>query len=379
MRRLRLRAPRPPRTWLVAGFVLFNLGAAALIAPVAVDDGDDASAAADAGSAAAGDVPAEPTSPLLLDAQIVEEGGEAWAVGTSADGVAMPRFERGEDGTWEQVGDAFATSPAWASQGGFGPAVVQDGDTWWLFFAAPSAETGRYCVGAASTQDPADGFEPEDDPLRCVDDKDVIDASAYRGDEGLVLTWTERSLIDADTGDTGDDETTTTTEAAETEDETWEILGATLDLDESDASPTLSDGTVLLSASTAEDADGWEAGVIDAPALVDVDGTLVLLYGGNRWGSAEYAAGYAVCTGVLGPCERRTVDEPLDITLDEAEGAGGLQPVISSDAEPAAAFHTLLVDETSGQTAAATFQSELSWRAGALRVAEPTELDLAAE
>ena len=30
--------------------------------------------------------------------------------------------------------------------------------------------------------------------------KGQIDASAYRGDEGLVLTWTERSLVDAGTG-----------------------------------------------------------------------------------------------------------------------------------------------------------------------------------
>jgi hypothetical protein len=131
----------------------------------------------------------------------------------------------------------------------------------------------------------------------------------------------------------------------------------------------------LLSAET----DGWEAGVVDGPALVDVDGRLVLLYSGNQWGTEGYAPGYAVCEDTTSACERRTVDAPLEVPLDDGAGdlvaLASLQPV-TGDGDPEVAGHGLLPEGASGQAEPVAVRAGLSWRddALALDAAAPIEI-----
>jgi arabinan endo-1,5-alpha-L-arabinosidase len=256
-------------TFLVTALVAVNVGVAAFVAPIAVaSDGGGAEpeseSEAASGSGSGSEDAASDT--YLMDPQVIETGDGSWAVGSSVDGVTMPLMELADDGTAHQAGGALTSQPAWASQGFVGPSVVEDGGTWWLFFAAQATNTGRYCLGAATTSDVSAGFEPSDAPLRCADDRDLVDPSAYQGDDGVVLAWAERTAA-------------ATSEATDS----WRIGAAPLDLEDA----TLGDASVLLEGTPG----GWEAGVVDAPSLVDVGDALVLLYGGNQWGSQSYAAG----------------------------------------------------------------------------------------
>jgi Glycosyl hydrolases family 43 len=368
------------RVWLIVGIAIVNVGVAAVTRPVVADGGDPSDSSPEEASLPT-TPPAEASISGMIDPQLVEAGDGAWAVGSSLDGITMPFYERNDDDVWEEAGDALTKTPAWSSQGFISPSVVKDGATWWLFYAAVSAESGRYCIGAAAAKNPSDGFEPVEEPLRCTDDRDLLDPAPYRSHEGLFLTWAERSIVT----DATDHTSSTTTTTAGTETDLWELAIAPL----APTAGTVGEPTVLLTAS-GRDSSTWEAGVIDGPALVDVDDTLVLFYGGNRWGSADYGVGYATCTGVSGPCERQTVDEPLDVDsfLDvehAVDAVGSIQPVVqvSTDGIPTVGFHGFRADPSAQQaTKVATFDASVSWTpvgSGRALSLEPIELDLDAD
>lgn len=373
--------------WFVVAVAALNLGAASIVGPAERDE-----AVADEASAAEA-VPPPPAS--LVDPVVVDIDGDSWAVAASLGGASLQTFEQRPDGAWEQASESLVNSPTWASGGLLGPSVAEFDGTWWLFFAAPSTENGRYCVGAASADDPMFGFEPEAEPLRCTDDADALDPTPYRDGDSLVLTWSERTVTETDESttdsgvtdesipdetvvddvDDGDDDDTAADPLV-----TWSVVGAAFDPE----SVTLDDTTTLLSLNSGDHHEGWEAGVIDAPALIQVDGQLVLLYGGNEWGTASYAPGYATCSAPLGPCERRTVDDPLDVRIDGEQfqdlvGVGGLQPVLSDDDRSSVAFHGLTTSGTLGQLEATAFTAELEWRGGALHVLDPTQMEVTDE
>ena len=349
--------------WLVAGLLAVNVGVAAFVAPVAVDDGDDRdddeAAAQDGGDTEREDDGGEP-GPYLMDPAVFETPDGEWAVGSSLDGVTMPLMEVTEGGAVaSEVGAALVRQPAWSTQGFAGPSVVEDDGTWWLLFSSQATDTGRYCLGVARATDVSEGFEPADEPLLCTDERDLIDPSVYRGDDGLVLTWAERTA--------GATDAEGTPEAPDS----WRITAAPLDL----AEASVGQVSELLTAETA----GWEAGVVDGPALVDVDGRLVLLYSGNQWGTEGYAPGYAVCEDTTSACERRTGDAPLAVPVDDAAGdlvaLASLQPV-TGDGDPAVTGHGLLPDGSSGQAEPVAVRAGLSWRddALALDAAAPIEI-----
>lgn len=366
----RWRRRRQRSAFLVAGLLAANVGVAAFVSPVGVDrESDDAEATEATGDddAAAPEDGAAP-GPYLMDPHVVETPDGEWAVGSSLDGVTMPLMELTDGGaTAREVGAALTRPPEWSTQGFAGPAVVEDDGTWWLLFASQSTETGRYCLGVASTADVSEGFEPADEPLVCTDERDLIDPSAHRGDDGLVLTWAERTAAptSADGTPQGPD--------------SWRITAAPLDL----AEPRVGTVSELLTA----EADGWEAGVVDGPALVDVGDTLVLLYSGNQWGTEGYAPGYAVCEDATSACERRTADAPLEVPLDDAAGdlvaVASLQPVAAGgDAagDPADEFevagHGLSPSGSTGQAEPVTLRARLAWQDDALALDAATPIEI---
>lgn len=372
------RRRRRRSAWLVAGLVVVNLSVAAFVSPPGVSPGDEAGDEAEDGAdspdAAPDDTePGETTASgsYLMDPQLFDTPDGSWAVGSSTDGVTMPLLEVADDGTAHEVGGALASQPAWASQGFVGPSVVEDDGTWWLFFAAQANDTGRYCLGAASTTDVSQGFEPAEAPLRCTDERDLVDPSVYRSGDGLVLTWAQRTAGTASGAATTDTTASAEADAADAAD-SWRIEAAPLDLGDT----SLGEVSVLLTG----EAGGWEAGIVDAPALVEVDGTLVLLYSGNMWGSESYAAGYAVCDSPAARCERRSVDAPLEIPIDEAAGelspAASLQPVVGADGDGIQVAGFALAAGADGQGTPVPLRAALSWTDGALEVGPATTIDL---
>lgn len=369
--------------WLILALAVFNVGGALQSDPDSIEMADASPLSGEsAGPTEPSPTPdwtetppasAEAPSPLL-DPQVVLTDTSAWAVGSSVEGRTMPRFERDGDNDWVEVGEALRREPAWAARGFIGPSVFREGDRWWLFFSAESKDTNRYCIGAASTKDPARGFEPEREPLHCADSRDVIDPSPYQSRERLVLVWTERGVATSE----GNDST-------EPDVETWTIMAGVADL----GAGVVGDPTELLRSSTQEADDRWDAGVVDAPALLEVDGELILLYAGNRWGTAGYATGYATCADALGPCKRRTTDEPLliEAALDESAqvqadpedvevvATAGLQPVVTTEPGASVSFHgLLLLPDLPQASGAATFTAKLSWRNGRLAVVDSQQL-----
>ncbi|HEY8525759.1 MAG TPA: hypothetical protein VIL48_12380 [Acidimicrobiales bacterium] len=362
--------------WILAALLALSLAVAGLVAPSggsggdaggdgeSRDSGDPDGSGDSGGSDGADDAAADAADQrFLMDPQVVETADGTWAIGSAIDGVTMPLMAVGEDGAATPTGAALRRAPDWAGEGFVGPSVVADGDTWWLLFAAQAADTGRYCLGAARTTDVAEGFEPVDEPLRCTDDRDLVDPSPYRGPDGLVVTWAQRQA--AATADGADG---------------WRIQAAPLELGDE---PALGEVSELL----VGEPGGWEAGIVDAPALVEVDGTLVLLYGGNAWGSEGYAAGYAVCPSPTERCERRSVDAPLEVPVAGEAAAvltapASLQPVagegaVGDDGSVEVAGFGLAFT-TEGEALPVAVRAALTWSDGGLQAGPAAPIPVAA-
>ena len=73
----------------------------------------------------------------------------------------------------------------------------------------------------------------------------------------------------------------------------------------------------------------------------------LLTWSANSWNTQSYATGLAVCTTPLGPCERRSHEQPWLRTSGDAAitttaafgGTGGLSFLTTGDGSLYAAFH----------------------------------------
>jgi beta-xylosidase len=73
----------------------------------------------------------------------------------------------------------------------------------------------------------------------------------------------------------------------------------------------------------------WEGNVIENPAMVRYAGRYYLFYSGNRWSTAAYATGYAICRTPHGPC-KRAGSRPLLASGRGIAGPGGAVPVLDT-------------------------------------------------
>jgi GH43 family beta-xylosidase len=85
----------------------------------------------------------------------------------------------------------------------------------------------------------------------------------------------------------------------------------------------------------------WEGNLVEAPTLVERDGTYVLMYSANDFGSEAYAIGYATADAPTGPFTK--ADEPL-FTTDASDGRyvgpGGQDVVTTPDGSDRLVFHS---------------------------------------
>ena len=113
------------------------------------------------------------------------------------------------------------------------------------------------------------------------------------------------------------------------------------------------EATQLLTADQA-----WEDGIVEAPEMVEVDGTLYLFYSGNEWATADYAVGYAVCESVTGPCTK-PASTPFHASTADAKGPGG-QTFFVVDGRTVMAFHGWLPGHVDARMASAASTSARS-------------------
>ena len=302
--------------------------------------------------------PGAPYDQNFPDPHVIEHGGVYYAYATNTGGPRLPTMTSTDLETWvarEAWGpnpwsddpffnDALVRVPSWADGWGghevWAPAVEAVGDEFRAYYAIRERRTPtrRYCISVATAPGPMGPFEDHSrEPLVCGDGAaGAIDPWMYTDDAGRHwLIWKSepvtRSYLESLPEDTFDDEND------DPDDDTPDLRGAAIW-----AQPLRSDGlgfaagtdpSLLLVAQ-----GGWENHIIENPALVDIDGRLVLFYSGNRWDSADYATGWATCASPAGPCGRGEA-EPFQSRDATKFGPGGASIFRDVHGEPQIAYH----------------------------------------
>jgi hypothetical protein len=202
---------------------------------------------------------------------------------------------------WTAVGNALPSLPRWAAPNyTWAPSVAQLGGRFVLYYAVNLAGSGTECISVATASQPQGPYhDASTSPLECqpslggsIDPSSFIDGDGtpyllWKSGGPLSKIWSER-LDPSGTAFAGG------------------------------AAPT-----ALLVPTRA-----WEAGTVEAPDMVAVNGRDFLFFSGNDWNSANYAIGGAVCSGPLGPCLDAS-PKPLLASEPGAAGPGG--PSVFSD------------------------------------------------
>jgi len=288
-----------------AGRTLLALGAAVLAL----------SACTSAASVSASPTGPDPTAPVIdedfpdPDVVPVDDAWLAFATGMSGLNIRVATSPDLQSWTVERR-DALPTLPAWASSGRtWAPDVSQRADgTWVMYLTAQHTDSGRQCIGVA-TSATADGtFAPAGDvPLVCpVDEGGAIDPSTFTDVDGTrYLLWkTDGNCCSLDT---------------------WIEIA-----------PLSDDGLSLVGPPTrlVHQDQAWEGDLVEAPTLVLHDGAYVLLYSANGYGGDEYAVGAARAPALLGPYTKH--DGPVLSTVasdGSLRGPGGQDVVTSPDGD----------------------------------------------
>ena len=194
--------------------------------------------------------------------------------------------------------DALPNLPPWSSPGYvWAPAVLQRPGGFVMYYATRVAATGHQCLSSALSSRPEGPFvDGSTGPLICPPGGGAIDPDPFVAADGRVyLLWKE---YDGQTGIVGQEIT-------------------------ADGRSLVGPVRLMLVADQA-----WEAGIVEAPSMVEHDGRYYLFYSGNDWATANYAIGYAVCDSPLGPCTKPSPG-PWLASTPSARGPGS--PDVFSD------------------------------------------------
>ena len=246
------------------------------------------------------------------DPSVTTVGDTYYAYGTNGSTGTVQTLSSTDLVAWTVLRPAFEALPGWAQPGRtWAPTVVQVGTTFVLYYTVRVKGTGRQCISAAVSAQPTGPFvDASWGPLVCQAALGgSIDPSTYRDDFGVLhLIWKSEG----------------------------EVVGGRAQIWSQDLTP---DGLALAGQPvhllTADRA--WQDRVIENPSMFRLDGAWVLTYSGNRWNTAAYATGYAICAGPLGPC-LAPVDGIVLRSGPVLEGPGGAQHFLSTDGRPMLAY-----------------------------------------
>ena len=232
-----------------------------------------------------------------------------YATNTLGQNVPAARFDRASEEI--ERAEALPELPDWTEPGTvWAPGVAEVEGGYALYYTTRHIESGLQCISVATAGDPLGPFTDDSDgPLVCEEELGgSIDASPF--DDG-TRTWL---LWKSDGNCCG---IPTTISVQETSDDGTRLLG---------------EPTALLGVD-----QEWEGELVEGPTMVDADGALLLFYSANRWDTADYAVGYAVCESVVGPCAKPQV-KPWLATYEFAAGPGG-QEVTDGPEGPRIVYH----------------------------------------
>ncbi len=200
---------------------------------------------------------------------------------------------------WTAPVDALPVLPAWAQPGfTWAPDVHRFDSTYVLYFTAMVADYSPQteCIGSASSDSPTGPFVAAPAPFICqLDEGGSIDPRVFVDGDGTPwMLWKS----DQNAG------------GATTPTRMW--------------SQRLSDdGTHLLGspAFLMSPDEPWQGTIVEAPDMVEVDGTYWVVYSGNWFNQPQYAVGAARCDGPAGPC-RDVAPGPLLSSNAQGQGPG---------------------------------------------------------
>jgi len=269
------------------------------------------------------DVPSSASVPFearyegdYADPYVLVVGEDTYTYTTNAEGMNVPILLIRADGSTESLGDALPHPARWSDPiaSGFvwAPSVTATDDGYVLYYSARESRSGRQCISAATATNPAGPFtDTSTEPLVC---QRLLGGSI---DPSPITVDGQQYLL-------------------------WKNDGNCCDLPISlwiqpldDTGLSLTDHPTRLLAA----ASGWEAGVIEAPSMIEHEGRFLLFYSANQWDSADYGVGYAVCATVTGPCSRTTAHAWLASTASE-NGPGGAEVTRTPDGTVLLAYHS---------------------------------------
>lgn len=215
---------------------------------------------------------------------------------------------------WEPKGDALPALPVWARGGRtWAPAVLVRDGTYHLYYTTTDRGSGRQCISRAESRRPEGPYlDASTWALVCqLDRGGSIDPSPFVDRDGTPwLLWKSEGIPGREPA------------------RLW--------------SQRLSgDGRSLVGRPfelLAARSDGWETGVVEAPAMTRAGGAVVLLYSGSWWDTPGYAVGAAQCAGPAGPCARMA-SQPFLAGGALGAGPGSLEVFNEPGGIRAAVYH----------------------------------------
>jgi beta-xylosidase len=253
--------------------------------------------------------------------------------------------------TWDQVGDALPSLPAWTTPGKvWAPEVAVHGaDRYVMYYTTSDDASGRQCIGVAVGSKPEGPYvDKSSKPLICQEaEGGSIDASPFQDSSGKRwLYWkNDGNAIGVDT---------------------WIYV--------SELSP---DGLTLVGPThrlIKQDLP-WEGNLVEAPYMVERNGKFHLFYSANAYDKETYAVGHALCAAPTGPCTKS--GDPILVSSPDAAGPGH-NMVLVKDNRYWFIYHawdpTAVGVDPPGRT---MWLSELTWTADTPAVQPPMKDNLA--
>ena len=248
------------------------------------------------------------------DPGVLKVGDTYYAYGTNDGDRNVPLLTSTDLVHWSGPVEVMPELGEWAYPGNtWAPEVLRvSDDRFVLYYTARSPDANLQCVGTAVADNPRGPFRDRSDkPLICQEDEGgSIDASPFRDPDGtLSLYWkNDGNHIDAPT----------------------HLYGQRLSYD----GLRLKGEPVRLLTNHAL----WHGHVIEGPQMHVREGRYHLFYSAHAYDSSNYAVGYAVCEGPLGPCHDAP-ENPILKTGPGAAGPGHCSLVVGPDGKDWLLYH----------------------------------------
>ncbi len=256
----------------------------------------------------------------LADPFILEHDGTYYAYGTVPGAAEFATARSTDLVSWEPLNSALSGLPTWSPGNAWAPEVFEIDGRFVMYYTAsapllrnPNGDASQ-CITAAVGDDPAGPLVDEsDEPLICQPELGgSIDATWFRDTDGTAyLIWKN---------DGNCCRIPTRFFLQEVGEDGLSLVGEPVELE------------------GIRNNRRWEDAVVEAPTLLERDGTYFMFFSGGFYASSGYAVGYATATDIRGPYEDAQ-ENPILETKPPAAGPGHQSIVSAPDGDLWMAYH----------------------------------------